>query len=56
MLESIKKIVEKPIEIRNETHVSYTAPQPAPAPFVNDYEHFPQASTGKRYSYLDEYD
>jgi len=43
MLESIKKIVEKPIQVRNETHVSYIAPQPAPAPVVNEYESFPQA-------------
>ena len=41
LLESIKKIVEKPIEIRNETHISYTVPQPAPAPAVEDYKPAP---------------
>lgn len=27
MLESIKKIVEKPIEIKHETHVNYSMPE-----------------------------
>ena len=56
LLESIKKIIEKPIEIKNETvHVNYQVSK-APDDLLHGSDRLAVSTSVARKSYLEEYD